>query len=80
MTLRPGDKAWIVLGAGVLSYDVLCSDGDTMSEAADAYVLRHPWVTRFVAFSLAAHVCNLAKPELDPIHWLFVLSRKWRRP
>jgi hypothetical protein len=56
--LRPGDKAWIALGVGVLSYDVLCSDGNTMSEAADSYVLRHPWFTRFTAFALAAHCCN----------------------
>lgn len=78
--MRPSDKAWIAVGVGVLSYDALCPEGDTLSEAADRYMLRHPWLVRGVAFALAAHVCNLAKPEADPIHWLFVLSRKWRRP
>jgi hypothetical protein len=78
--LRPGDRAWIALGAGVLTYDVLCSDGNTMSETADTYMVHHPWLTRGVAFALAAHVCNLVAPKYDAVHWLFVLSRKWRRP
>jgi hypothetical protein len=74
------DRAWIVLGAGVLVYDMAAPDGQTLSEGADRYMLRHRWLVRGVSFALAAHVCNLVAPRYDGIHWLFVLSRKWRRP
>lgn len=67
--MTTADKAWIALGLGVFVYDVMAEE--TLSEAADRYILRHPWVTRGVAFALAAHVCNLVKPSRDPIHLLF---------
>lgn len=73
--MHPSDKAWIVLGAGVLAWDISCSDGDTLSEACDRYMLRHPWLVRGLSFALAAHVCNLVKPSCDPIHWAFRLTR-----
>lgn len=78
--MRSSDKAWIAMGVGVISYDALCPDGQTLSEGADAYMERHPWVTRGLAAALALHVCNALPMRLDLIHWLFVLSRKWRRP
>lgn len=75
--MQPSDHAWIAIGVGVLGWDMFCEE--TLSEAADRYMLRHPWMVRGVAFALAAHVCNLVKPQYDPIHGLFVLSRRWRR-
>lgn len=78
--MRHSDVAWIALAAGVFSYDALCDEGDTMSEACDRYMLRHPWLVRCVAFGIAGHVCNLVQPRFDIVHWFFVLSRKWRRP
>lgn len=78
--MRPGDKAWLALGVGVLSYDALCGDGETMSETADAYMLSRPWLVRAIAFAVAAHVANAIPSQVDPIHGLFALSRKWRRP
>lgn len=76
----PSDRAWITLGVGVLAWDMACGDGQTLSEAADRYLLRHPWLVRGVAFAVAAHVANVIDPRLDCIHWLFVASRRWRRP
>lgn len=76
--MKPSDWAWVTLGVGVLGYDVLCDDGDTMSEAADRYMLRHPWLVRSVAFALAAHVCNLVHPRYDVVHVLFVTLRRTR--
>lgn len=80
MKLQPSDKAWIVLGLGVLSFDVLCDDGETMSDACDRWMLRRPWLVRGVAFAVAAHCANAIPSRVDPVHGLFVLSRKWRRP
>jgi uncharacterized membrane protein len=80
VSLQPADRAWIVLGAGVLLYDVFAVPGQTLSEGADRYMVHHKWVTRSVGIALVAHVCNMVGPRYDLVHWLFVLSRKWRRP
>lgn len=69
--IHPADKAWIALGTYVVAYDLLASPEQTLSDGADRYMLRHPWVTRGVAFAVAAHCCNLVRPEFDPIHLLF---------
>lgn len=77
MSLQPSDKAWIALGVGVLGWNLTCEDGETLSEAADRWPM---WLALPAAFAVAAHVSNAVPTNLDPIHWLFVLSRKWRRP
>lgn len=79
MSLTSADRAWITLGVGVLGYDICCAEGQTLSEGADAMMLRHPWLVRGVAFVLAAHVCNLVKSDYDPLHWGFVALRRIRR-
>jgi hypothetical protein len=77
--MTSADRAWVVLGLGVLGYDVFCEPGETMSEGADRYMLRHPWLVRGVAFILAAHVCNMAPSRYDPLHLGFVALRRIRR-
>lgn len=76
--MKPSDWAWVALGVGVLGYDILCPEGDTMSEAADRYMLRHPWLVRVVAFALAAHVANAVHPRYDVVHVVFVNLRRTR--
>lgn len=80
MKLQPADAAWMCIGLGVLGFDSLCDEGGTLSEACDRYMVSHPWLVRGVAFAVAAHVSNAVQPRYDVVHWLFVLSRKWRRP
>lgn len=77
--LRPADRAWLALAGGVAVYELAASEGELLSEAADRYMLHHPWLVRVIAFSLAAHVCNLIAPKFDPLHWLFVAKRLIRR-
>ena len=77
--MKSADWEWCALGAGVLGYDILCEEGQTLSEGADAMMLRHPWAVRVTAFVLAAHVCNLVKSDYDPVHWMFVGMRRLRR-
>lgn len=76
--MRPGDRAWIALGVGVGAYEVIAVEGELMSEAADRYMERHPWMVRAVAFTLAAHVANCFPDRYDPLHWLFLAKQKFR--
>lgn len=79
MRLRPGDRAWLALGFGIVSYEALAVPNELLSEAADRYMLSRPWIVRAVAFAVAAHVANAIPSRVDPIHGLFALSRKLRR-
>lgn len=77
--MTDADRAWIALGVGVLAYDVVARPGMTLSEGADVYMTRHPWITRGVAFALASHVCNLVPAKWDVIHLVFkTVRREWR--
>ena len=76
--MQASDKAWLVLAGGVIAWDSLCADGQTLSDGADHYMLRHPWLTRGIAFALAAHVCNLWPDRYDPVHKLAVVVRAFR--
>lgn len=76
--LRPADRAWLGLAGLIILYEVAADEGELLSEAADRYMLAHPWITRFVAFSIAAHLCNLVKDRYDPLHWLFTAKRLLR--
>jgi len=70
VTLRPADRAWLTLGAGVLAWDVACPAGCTLSEGVDRYIERHPWLTRAVVAVVGLHLANLLPTALDPIHHL----------
>ena len=63
-------KAWGVLAAGVVAYDVLCPQGQTMSEGADRGIHKHPWLTRIAIALVAIHVANAVPAKGDPIHLL----------
>ena len=75
MIMRAGDRAWIVLGVGVCVYELAAADDELLSEAADRYMLHHPWIVRVVAFVLAAHVANALHPRVDPVHRLQPITR-----
>lgn len=63
----------------MVAYDVFAEPEMTLSEGADAYMLKHPWLTRGVAFAVAAHVCNVMPDRFDVIHRLFAGLRSWKR-
>lgn len=73
--LRPGNKAWIVLGLYVLGWDAFCRDGETLSEAADDWP---PLWTTVVAFAVAGHVSNRIPPRWDAVHWAYLGIRALR--
>lgn len=74
--LRPADRAWLALAGGVVVYELAAVEGELLSEAADRYMLAHPWWTRVVAFSVAVHLCNMVPDRCDPLHWVFVGKRR----
>ena len=75
-SMRPANRAWVVLGVGVLGWDALCKDGETLSEAADDW---NPVVTTVVAFALAGHVANRIPPRWDAVHWAYLGIRAVRQ-
>lgn len=77
--LKAADRAWIALAAYVITYDLVASPEQTLSEGADRYMLTHPWTTRAIAAAVAAHVCNAIPAQFDPIHLLFAAARAWRQ-
>ncbi|MCV7277114.1 DUF7427 family protein [Mycolicibacter arupensis] len=71
--MRPADRAWLTLGAGVTAWD-LCSR-ETLSAAADRYHRRQPWLTRGVIIYLAAHLLGWWPARGDPLRRLTTRTR-----
>lgn len=65
-----GDKAWIVLGAAVVAYEILSPDGELLSEAFDRYVERFPIMSRVLPMLLTLHVTNSIHRRADVVHML----------
>ncbi len=76
MVLRPADRAWLALAAGVLAWDVACPAGQTLSAGAARYHQARPWLTRAVVAYLAAHLLGAIPARGDPLNYLTY----WKRP
>lgn len=74
--LRPGDAAWLALGIGVLTYDLMARDGEQFSDATDRYTLLHPWITRLVIAATVVHLTRSIPPYLDAFRLPGVLRAK----
>jgi hypothetical protein len=83
--LRPADWFWltalVLLGVAVGYNLFFAPDGGTISEAADGYFKRWPWL-RPVILMVARHVANDLEPDVDPIGIAFDAARAifHRRP
>lgn len=76
--MRPSEKAWLGLAAGVLAYEVACPSGETLSEGVDGW-LEHEnravrYGTHLVIGATALHLANiftrLNLDAVDPYHQL----------
>jgi hypothetical protein len=76
--MRPSDRAWLALGAGVLAWDVACPDGEMLSQASDRYAQKHRWLAYSVIASVALHLTSLLPYWVDPVHAVGVMLRKIR--
>ena len=74
--MKSSDKAWIALGGYVIIWNLIAEDGDLLSEAVDRYMISHPWRTRAIIALVAIHLSNSVPPSCDPIHWIFLVTRK----
>ena len=77
--MRAADRAWVGLAGYVLAYNLLAPDGEMLSEGADRYQERRPWLTRAAITLVAVHLSNGVPAAVDPVHWAFVAARGARR-
>ena len=69
--MRPADRAWIALGAGVLVYEAAAAvrrdTWELLSEAADRYRRSHPVLTHCSVLYLAGHLLHRWPTRIDPL-------------
>lgn len=66
---RPATIAWGVLGAGVIAYDILCPEGETLSEGVDRALECEKRKLALGAIAItAAHLANIIPQQIDPFH------------
>lgn len=77
---RPSDGvlAWAALGGAVVIYEMLCVEGELLSEVVDRAMVRKPILTRMAIAIVALHLVNAIPPRIDPIHQLAVQIRRAR--
>jgi hypothetical protein len=74
--MRPADRAWLVLGAGVIAWDALCPKGDLLSDASERYTAAHPVLWRGAIIYTAGHLMHVWPEKFD----LFtLLARRFGR-
>lgn len=70
----------IGLTVGILSYEYLCDESETISDWYDAALEKHPVATFLGTVALAAHVLNVYEnygvEHIDPIHRLASMKPK----
>lgn len=68
--LKPSTKAWGALVMGVIAYDLLCKEGETLSEGMDHFIEKHPVISLGAIAVTAGHLSNIIPEQYDPIHRL----------
>lgn len=61
--MTPSVRAWLVLAAGVIAYDLAAPKGHTLSEQVDRWLVSRPVLTRLVG---------------AVVHLIFTAGRRWR--
>jgi hypothetical protein len=71
--MRYGNKAWIGLGVYLAVVEVAAPQGETLSEAMDDWLIKHPAkaLCHLAVLVTAAHLLNLIPQRYDLIHQLF---------
>ena len=60
-------QAWALLAAGVLGYEVVCKDGQLLSECVDEWLVSRPILTRAAIAALALHLGNAVPQRYDVV-------------
>jgi hypothetical protein len=69
-------QAWALVAAGVLSYEVLCKDGQLLSEGVDEWLVSRPILTRATIAALALHLGNAVPERYDVVSLGFKVMRR----
>jgi hypothetical protein len=72
-------QAWALLAAGVLGYEVVCKDGQLLSECVDEWLMSRPILTRAVIAALALHLGNALPARFDVVSLGFTTIRRGSR-
>lgn len=75
--LRQSEKAWAGLVAGVLAYEVLCSDGEFLTDQTDRWrkTVAGKIAVHALAWTVAGHLTRTIPPQYDWIHRLSDLKK-----
>lgn len=57
--MRPADRAWLTLAAGVIAYDACCPRGEMLSEASARYTDSHRLVWSATVLYFAGHLLHV---------------------
>jgi len=71
--MRYGNQAWVGLGIYLAVVELLAPPGETLSEAMDSWLERHPGKALcYMAVGVTAlHLVNAIPQRYDPIHQAF---------
>lgn len=61
-------RAWLGIAAGVLAYEVVCPEGELLSEGVDRALEKHRLATLMAIGVTALHLANLLPEQIDPFH------------
>lgn len=63
--MRPSDRAWLTLAAGVLAWDALCPPGEMLSEASSRYTAAHRVLWPAAILYTAGHLMHVWPAKVD---------------
>lgn len=70
--MKPGDRAWATLAAGVIAYEAFAPKGELLSESYDRFRRAHPILAYAVLLYVATHLSRLIPNRVDPLTQLAV--------
>src|SRR6202790_1301313 len=77
-------QAWALMAAGVRGYEVVCKDGQLLSECVDEWLVSRPILKRAATAALALHLGNAVPERYDVVSLGFQAirrsSRYWQPP
>lgn len=73
----PSELAWGVLAASIITYDVLCPNGQTLSEGVDRALESHKVLTLAAIGVTALHLANLLPDSIDPFSHIVKKVKKY---
>jgi hypothetical protein len=76
--MRRGSFAWLLLGALILAWDVLCRPGETLSESFARGCRQHRGMVRAGWLVLTLHLFGLLPKRADPLHLVCVAGKAIR--